>query len=208
MTDVPDRPRTTTALLERADQPGLIFRPTVARVGAERFIIAGQKDDASVIPWGFWGGMFAVAVGAVVFAYEGVTGLWAIWDMVGALAAIAFGLLLMKFGTRTSLTDEPCAELDLQSGRLRLLSSSEGIALPDVHLDELTEIVFGMTRYPVSRERGAVNVDAYSLLVRHASDTLIPVVEVSPDKDSLYGVARFLSRVTGLNVTQVGRGIK
>lgn len=208
MTDVPDRPRTTTALLERADKPGLIFRPMVQRAGAQRFIIAGKKDDDSVIPWGFWGGIFAVAVGAVVFAYEGVTGLWAIWDMLGALAAIAVGLLLMRFGSRSSLTDEPCAEVDLTARTLRLLSSTEEMALPQISLDDIDEIVFGMTRYPVSRERDAVKVEAYSLLVRHASDTLLPVVEVSPDKELLYGVARFLSRVTGLDITQVGRGIK
>jgi hypothetical protein len=208
MNDVPDRPRTTTALLERADRPGLIYGPVVQQLAPDRFAVVGQKDDASVIPWGFWGGLVAVAAGAVVLAYQGLTGLWAFWNLVWALIPMAFGLILMRFGSRSSLRAEPCAEIDLRTGTLRLLSSTENIALPEVRLDDLTEIVFGMTRYPVSHDRGAVDVDAYSLLVRHASDTLIPVVEVSPDKDSLFAIARFLSRVTGLQIMQVGRGVK
>lgn len=208
MTNAPNGHATSTALIQRADQPGLIFKPRVTRSAESVFRIIGYRDNENVVPWGFWGGLLAVAVGAVVLAWEGLTGLWAFWDLIGALAAVAVGLLMMRFGARTSLTEEPCAEVNVQTRRLRLLTSGEEVALPDVSLDDLEEIVFGMTRYPVSRDRGAVKVEAFSLLVRHNSNTLIPIVEASPDKDELFGVARFLAGTTGLRVTQVGRGVK
>lgn len=197
-----------TTLLERADRPGLIFTPRVDRLTPQTFRVVGYRDDERTIPWGFWGGVFAIVVGAAVLAYEGLTGLWAIWDLVGAIAAIAAGLLLMRFGTRSSLREEPCAEIDLHQGTIRLLSSTEGLALPEIRLADVTEVVFGMTRYPVSRGKGAVKVEAFSLLVRHSSDTLIPIVEVSPDKDHLFGVAKFVGSLVGRDVTQVGLGVK
>lgn len=208
MTLVPHGGRTQTSLLERADRPGLIYRPRVVRPSPTLFRIVGDRDDEAVIPWGFWGGVFAIVVGASVIGYEGVTGLWAIWDLTGAIAAITIGLLLMRFGSRTSLREEPCAELDLAAGTLRLTSSSESAALPEVGLSELNEIVYGMTTYPVSSSPGAVRVQAYSLLVRHQSDTLLPIVEASPDKEALFGLAQFLGRVMRLPITQVGLGVK
>lgn len=197
-----------TVLFERSDRPGLIFKPRVEQPGPQIFRIVGRRDDPGTTPWGFWGGVLAVTVGLAVLAYEGVTGLWAIWDLVGSIAVIVVGLLLLRFGARTSLTDEPCAEVDLAERRIRLLSSTESLPLPDLAIDDVVEVVFGMTRYPVSVGKDSPKVDAYSLLVRHHSDTLVPIVEVSPDKDELFGVARFIARVTGQPLTQVGIGVK
>ncbi len=202
----PDRGR--TSLYERSDRPGLIFKPRVDQVGPRSFRIMGLRDDERTVPWGFWGGLLAVAVGVGILGYGGVTGLWALWDMVGAIAVLTVGILLMRYGARTSLAEEPCAEIDLSEGTIRLMSSTAGVALPEIRIADVTEVVFGMTRYPVSKGEGAVNVEAYTLLVRHASDTLVPVVEVSPDKDQLFGVAKFIARVTGQRMTQVGIGVK
>lgn len=201
-------PHGGTALLERADRPGLIYSPRVVRVSDSAFRIVGRRDDEKVVPWGFWGGVFALAVGAILLGYEGITGLWAIWDLAGAIAAIVLGLLLVRFAARTSLRDEPCAEVDLRAQTLRLTSSSEGVALPEVPLHELTEVVYGMTRYPVSSAPDAVRVEAFSLLVRHQSDTLLPIIEASPDKEDLFVLARFLSQATRLPIAHVGLGVR
>lgn len=197
-----------TALLERGDQPGLIYKPQLRRPRPTLFQIVGARDNDNIVPWGFWGGVLAMVVSVLIIGYEGVTGLWAIWDLAGGIALLTAGLLMMRFGARTSLTDEPCAEIDLAEGTLRLTSSTEALALPEVRIADLTEVVYGVTTYPVSSAPGAVHVEAYTLLVRHSSDTLLPVIEASPDKDAMYGLAMFLSRVTRLPLTQVGRGIK
>lgn len=196
-----------TALISRADKPGLIYRPRLVRAAPTLFRLVGMRDNESVIPWGFWGGVFALAVGLGVIIYEGVSGLWAVWDLTWAIAAVVVGVITMRVGRRTSLEPEPCAEIDLDARTLRLTSSSE-VALPEVSLDEVTEIVYGMTSYPVSSAANAVKIDAFSLLVRHGDNTLLPVVEASPDKDALYQVARFLSQVTRTPLTQVGLGVR
>lgn len=195
-----------TSLVERADRPGLIYKPRVLRE-QHLFRIVGDRDDERIVPWGFWGGILALTVGILIIGYEGVTGLWEIWNLAGAIAAMTLGLLLTRFAAFTSLREEPCAELDLAAGTLRLTSSND-IALPEVAIADLTEIVYGMTTYPVSSAAGAVRVEAFSLLVRHQSDVLLPLIEASPDKDELYGLARFLSQAMRLPIAQVGLGVK
>lgn len=196
-----------TSLLKRADAPGLIYRPRVVRHSATLFQLVGMRDDEAIVPWGLWGGVFAAAVGVGLIIYEGVTGLWAFWDLTGAIAAIVIGLLLMRFGRRSSLEPEPCAEIDLEQRTLRLTSSAE-VALPIVSLDDITEVVYGMTSFPVSSAENAIHVDAFSLLVRYGDNLLLPVIEVSPDKDELYMIARFISQVTRTPLTQVGAGVR
>jgi len=183
----------------------LVFRPRVEQASVRTHRIVAEIDDGQT-PWGFWGGVLSAAVGASVIAFEGLRGLWDPAYLLTAVAVMVVGLLLMRFGRRTSLDGYVCAEIDQVTRWLVLPGDGDG-PLP-VHLDEVTEVVFGMMKYPVSASPSAVEVDAYTVMVRRGTDVMLPVVEATPDKEWAYDVAGYLAEMTGLDVTQVGIGIK
>jgi hypothetical protein len=173
------------------------FEPGVVEVHAER-------ENPSLIPWGFWGGILVLIVAGLLFV--SARSVYSMWDLLWALAAIAVGLLAWRFGRRDAMEETRLLEIDMDRQQVMWLSDERddgGIALD---YEQITEVVFGMTEYPVSDDD--VKVDAFTLLVRDDRDQLIPVIEATPHKEEAHEIAKFLAGQVGMNITYVGRGIK
>ncbi len=212
MGSTPHTPATTdsaseVALPTRLEQTGeqrLLYRVSAQTKGRRHIEIVGKYDDEAAVAWGFYGGILTAVTGLIGLTYEGLIGFYNVWPTFLFALALVVGLLLVRFGRRSTMEERVVATVDLVDRRLELL----GEAASQVDLDEVQEIVFGLSRYPLSGDRGAVKVQAASVLVRIGDDRLVTVVNACTDKDATYGVARFLSGVTGLAVKQVGVGVK
>jgi hypothetical protein len=190
--------------LEQAGELRLLYRVAVQTRGRQCVRITGTYDDESVVAWGFYGGILTAVAGVAGLAYEGLLGLWNVWPTFLFSFTLVVGLLMMRFGPRSTLDEREIATVDLVERTLTIDADS---SRPELLLDDVSEIVFGLTRYPLSGDKKSVRVQAASVLVR-VGDRLVTVVNACTDKDSAYGVARFLGSVTGLPVKQVGAGVK
>ncbi len=184
---------------------GLVYKPLIRPNGPARYEIRGQLEDKSLIAWGFWGGLLVFVVAILLIL--GARSVYNVWDILWALVALSFGIFLYRYGRRSSLREQVLCEVDIDR---RILSwpfaTGEGeLALP---FDEITEIVFGMTDYPLSEQRKDVHVHAFTLLVRDADDRLIPVVEATPHKEEAHTIAKILANELEMRISYVGKGIQ
>lgn len=185
---------------------GLIYKPLIRPSGASCYEIRGQRDDKNIIAWGFWGGLLVLVVLGLLIASAQTV--YNMWDIVWFLAALAVGSLLYRYGRRSSLREDVLCEVDLERRTLAWPGAEEGDGELVLYFDEINEVVFGMTDYPVSRSRQDVQVHAFTLLVRDADDRLVPVVEASPDKEETHTIAKILGNELNLRISYVGKGIR
>ena len=189
--------------------PGnLVFEPALHQVGPERYLVEGRREVDSGIPWGFWGGV--LALGALLLLLANAASFWTMWDFLWAALAALVGVFLYRYGRHTSLGDVILLDVDIGWGAMRWPTdalSGEG-AERVVDFEGVTEVVFGMTRMPVTTRSRGVRVDAFTLLVRTTDDHLIPVIEGSPYKGEVHDIGRFLAEAIGCELTYVGRGIQ
>lgn len=185
---------------------GMIYDPLIRPSGAGRYQIRGQREDDSIVAWGFWGGVLVVVVAvSLILSAQSVYNLW---DILWAVAALAFGMLLYRYGKRSSLREEVLCEIDMQRQTIAWPSGSDAGPELVVGLDEINELVFGMTDFPLTQKRQDVQVDAFTLLVRDDKDRLIPIVEATPHKEEAHTIAKILGNELGLAISYVGKGIQ
>ncbi len=198
----------TELLVRNEDAPRLVFDPAIERVygqGVHAFRVSGRLAE-NVVPWGFWGATLIAVVLGMVVVFRGATGLYSLWDTFWVVLALLVGTVMFKLGRRSSLSKELLCELDLN--QQLMLWPREGETQLAVPFEELTELVFGMTYYPVSQKRKDVMVHAFTLLARDSQNRLIPIVEASPDKEKTHEIGVFLGRNMRLPLKYVGLGIK
>ncbi|MBA2661138.1 MAG: hypothetical protein H0U74_02490 [Bradymonadaceae bacterium] len=191
-------------------KPSLIHDPAIEQVNATAFRIVGKRDDSTIVPWGFWGAFLMAVVLGLVIVFRGASGLYSMWDAFWVAIALSTGAIMFKLGRRTSLNKELLCEVDMARQMMLWPSrdddpNSTMLAVP---FEELSEVVFGMTRYPVSARRADVMVHAFTLLVRDGQDRLVPIIEASPNKEEAHRIGLFLAENIGLPMTYVGIGIK
>ncbi len=184
----------------------LVFDPVVRPSGPNRFQIRGRRSQSGVIAWGFWGGLLAVivAVGLIVSAAS----IYTLWDIMGAVLVLVVGVVLYRFGPRSSMRDDVLCEVNLDRATLAwpgALGSGAELVLP---FDDVTELVFGMTDFPVSPKRRDVSVHAFTLLVRDDAQRLIPIIEATPNKGEAHNIAKILADEIGQPIRYVGKGIQ
>lgn len=196
-------------LVRNQDVSRLIYNPALEQVrerGRVRAFRVNGKVEGSAVAWGFWGAFLMVMVLALVVVFRGATGLYSIWDMFWVMVGLTIGALMFKAGKRSSQSKELLCEIDLVQQMMLWPTGPETmLAVP---FDEVTELVFGMTYYPVSEQRSDVMVHAFTLLVRDSQNRLIPIVEASPDKEETHEIAKFIGHNMSLPLTYVGLGIK
>ena len=164
------------------------------------------RCEGGRVAWGFWGGVL-IALCIVLMVWRMGFGRYFEFSEV-TLAAVfaAIGVLLWRFGRRTTLSEIRLAQFDLNAGTLRLLGSGVDGSRALLHADDLVEVVFGMTHYPVTKN--GIRIHAFSLLVRGPDDHLYPVVAATPHQGKLYEVAKLLSHFAKAPIRTVGRGVK
>jgi hypothetical protein len=183
----------------------LVYKPLIRPNGVSCYEIRGQREEQGVIAWGFWGGLLVVGVSvSLILSAQSV---YNVWDLLWALVAITFGILLYRFGKRSSLREDVLCEVDLERQTMSWPTSQRAGELVAT-FDEITEIVFGMTDFPLSESDTDVHVHAFSLLIRDADDRLIPVVEATPHKEEAHTIAKILGNELEMRITYVGKGIK
>jgi hypothetical protein len=200
------RPTQTLVRTRSGREGGLIYKPLIRPSGASRYEIRGQREDKSIIAWGFWGGLLVLVVLGLLIASAQTV--YNVWDIIWFLAALAVGSLLYRYGRRSSLREEVLCEVDLERRTLAWPGAEQGDGEIVLYFDEINEVVFGMTDYPVSKSRQDVQVHAFTLLVRDAEDRLVPVVEASPDKEEAHTIAKILGNELNLRISYVGKGIR
>lgn len=198
-------------LVNHQEVSRLIYDPVLEEVrqrgyGVRGFRVTG-KVEGNAVAWGFWGAFLMVLILALVVVFRGASGLYSTWDMFWVMVGLTIGALMFKSGKRSSLTRELLCEIDLQQ-QMMLWPTGGREAMIAVEFAELTELVFGMTYYPISHQRRDVKVHAFTLLARDSQNRLIPIVEASPDKEETHEIAKFIGRNMGLPLTYVGLGIK
>lgn len=191
----------------RWEGPGkLVYEPTLYQVGPERYTVEAKREHRGIIPWGFWGGLLFIGIALIVIA--GAQDIYSSWDFLLALLGLSVGALMYRYGRKSTLDETLLCEID---GRRRTLhwpeEAQSGLSETYLSFDDVTEVVFGMTKLPVDENVADVRVDAFALLVRTSQDELIPVVEGSPYKGNVHEIAKFVAEATETELTYVGRGI-
>jgi hypothetical protein len=210
----------------------LVYKPLIRPNGVSRYEIRGQREDKSIIAWGFWGGLIVVVVSVLLIL--SAQSVYNVWDLLWGLVALSFGIFLYRYGKRTSLREEVLCEVDLerqtfswptvrredkagqqagqqadkQAGEQAIQQQGQHAGELVAHFDEITEIVFGMTDFPLSESNQDVQVHAFSLLIRDDNDRLIPVVEATPHKEEAHTIAKILGNELQMGITYVGKGIQ
>ncbi|WP_168210997.1 hypothetical protein [Persicimonas caeni] len=184
---------------------GLVYNPLIRPSGQARYEIRGQLEDKSLIAWGFWGGLLVFVV--TVLLILSAQSVYNVWDILWALVALSFGVFLYRYGRKSSLREEVLCEVDIERQQLAWPTAPGAgeLALP---FEEITEVVFGMTDYPLSESRSDVHVHAFTLLVRDADDRLIPIVEATPNKEEAHTIAKILGNELQMHISYVGKGIQ
>lgn len=190
--------------LRRSEVEELVFRPFFEATGPNRLDLIAYRDDDSTIPWGLWGGLLAIAAGIALIVREGAYGFHSVWTITAALAIVAIGVLSAKFGTRSSRLPVHLGRVDLQSG-VFWIPNTDGES--PIRLDSVTEVVYAMVKYPLTRRDTRTRIDAFTVLVRTGAE-LVPIIEASPDKNQVFAIAKTLGQWTGLEPTYVGIGVK
>ncbi len=148
--------------------------------------------------------MLAVAT-LMFFWLRGSAGYYSMSDMLVALLLGGGATMFYRWGPRDSLRRHVLATVDAERRQLRW--GEDGGAQIALDFDDVQEIVFAMIRFPVSPTRPDARIHVYTLLVRDAREELVPVIEASPNKGETFHIAKQLSAVTGVAITQVGEGI-
>jgi len=191
---------------------GLVYAPRLRQISHSQFQICGRREVPGLIPWGFWGGLLLAFVG--YFLITGSQGFWSLWDILWALVALTVGLLLFRFGRRSSRRLGVLCVLDFE--RELIIWPVEQQASPNstqnsigsgdlvLNFDEIEEIVFAMIDYPLSKDD--IEVHAFTLLVRYGGDQLVPIIEATPAKEDAHEIAKMLASQLRLNISYVGNG--
>ena len=192
----------------RWEGPGkIVYDPMLYQTGPEQYSIEAKREQRGLIPWGFWGGLLFAGIALAVLA--GANNIYSFWDILWAVVGLTVAALMYRYGRKSTMEETLLCELD---GRRRTLhwpeGATSGVDETLLSFDDVTEVVFGMTKLPVDERNAGVRVDAFALLVRTADDELIPVVEGSPYKGQVNELAKFVSEMTGAHLSYVGRGIK
>jgi hypothetical protein len=190
---------------EGAIEP-LIFRPMLIPEAAGDAVQLIGRCERGRTAWGFWGVLTIVTAVLGIFAKMGVTRYVGYRDALLALGVITVGVILVRVGRWTSLDEVVLGRLDLVSREFQVRLGYQDKIRASLRLDDISEIVFGMTQYPFVQTR--VRVHAFSLMVRGADDELTVVVVATPDKAELYEVAKVLSKFCDAPIKSVGDGIK
>jgi hypothetical protein len=197
------------ATVVTSDDHCLVYDPNLVPASRGSYTIVGRLEDSRLIPWGFWGGVLMVVVIAALIVFRGSTGLYSMWDLFWTFLAIVIGAGMFKLGARSSLRPHRLVTIEVDRGMLvwenRHNEDAPSIVLP---FEEITEIVFGMTNYPLSPTRKDINIHAFTLLVRDGNERLIPIIEASPNKEETHRVAAALAQLLKQQVTYVGIGSK
>ena len=159
------------------------------------------RDDPKKKPWGLWGAIIAIVTAFALLIFGGLDNFRSLWTILTAVAFIGLGAMAARFGPRSSLRETRLGFVDLQRGSITLGNTA-------VPFDSVTEIIYGMVRYPVSKTPGAVRVQAFTVLARYGDNDLFPIIEASPDKNAAYNVARLMASWTGLEISHVGLGVR
>ncbi|RAL25279.1 hypothetical protein DL240_03440 [Lujinxingia litoralis] len=194
--------------VEVVSAPGarMVYSPFVRERPGRLLQVRGQRDNPDVVPWGFWGAVMLGALLVMLIVFRGNSGIQSMWDMLWFMLAIAMGSVMLKLGKKTSLEEHLLCELDQLRGIVTW--PVEGRAQMAVPFEEVSELVFGMTHYPISSDGEGTKVHAFSLLLRDGSGRLVPIVEASPNKGETHDVGKLFSRVLEVPLTYVGLGIK
>ena len=188
--------------------PGsIVYEPSLFQTSPEVYSLEAKRENRGVIPWGFWGGLFFVGLAVVLLA--SAQNIYSMWDTFLAILGLTAGALMYRYGRKSTLDDVQLCEID---GRRRIIHIPQGAqsGLVETHIsfDEVTEVVFGMTKLPVDDRTEEVRVEAFALLVRTDDDSLIPIIEGSPYKEEVHELGKFVSSMTETKMTYVGRGIR
>ena len=199
--------RARRAAKKRAPRDLLTYQPHLQAVGPQQVALMGLRDDERTLAWGFWGG---IALGVMMVAtvlWSASKGMFSMMDLMAALLLGGLAAVVWRWGPRDTVTPQVLAQLDLERGLLSWPGAAGQLTPVTMPLAEITEIVYAMIRFPVSPNRPDARIHVFTLLVRDAHDQLLPLIEASPQKEETYEIAQALSRLTGLEISQVGEGV-
>lgn len=205
-------PQAPTRLTLPQSAAGLVYEPRLRQMSRSEVQVCGRREVPGLIPWGFWGGLLLAFV--AYFLITGAQGFWSLWDILWALVALTVGILLFRFGRRSSRRLGVLCVLNFEreliiwpiDSQASATSTPGSLGSGDLVLsfDEIEEIVFAMIDYPLSK--GGVEVHAFTLLVRGGADRLVPIIEATPAKEDAHEIAKMLAGQLRLNISYVGNG--
>lgn len=209
-----ETPPPPASLAQLQSSSGLVYDPIMRQVSHSHFQVCGRREVSGTIPWGFWGGILIAFV--AYFLITGSQGFWSVLDVAWAMVALTVGLVLFRFGRRSSRRLEVLCTLDFEremfvwptekDASTGAAQSSLGSGDLVLNFDEIGEVVFAMIDYPLSQRKNEIDVHAFTLLVRDAEERLIPIIEATPAKEEAHEIAKMIASQLRLNISYVGNG--
>ena len=156
----------------------------------------------------FWGLTCLGVTAACLALVPSLRNFYELSHVIPVATAILVGVVLLASAGRPKPELITLARFDLDQGMVLI----HGHVAPQmdgeprtVWLDEISSIVFGMTRHPVGNRPG-VTMEAFTLCLHLFDGSVVPIVEASPKKLELYQIGKTLSELTHAPLQQAGLG--
>ncbi len=157
----------------------------------------------------FWGGLAIAAAAALFIIQPRLHGVGDAWGFAFVVALAATGAVMIAAGGRPATLEIQLAEIRPDDGQIEIFpeASTEFDDLRrTIWFEEIAHVVFGMTRFPLHKGKGAPRVEAFTVCLHLFDGSVVPVVEATTDKNNGFLVARQLSESIGVPIQEAGLG--
>ena len=190
-----------------AQMPRLDYMPGLRQRAPGVLEVVAQRDDEGVGSWGIWGALLALVLLVGFLTLQG-TNFFDLRDILIAVLLAGLAVGLWRWGPRGGQRSVTLVTVDTQRGQV-LWSLRRGRGEVAVSMESVSEVVFAMTRAPVSLHKPDAHIQVYALLLRQGqSPDLMSVIEASPDQQRVFAIAQQFAALMQAPLTQVGEGVR
>ena len=187
----------------------MIEEPTTRPEGSTTLIF-DHRTATSGQRLRFWGAFLIGATALMTVAVPRWRSFDEPIDLIVPLVTVAVGSILILLGGRPTRLEVPLARLMPQDGLMRVYASASEVLEGqdrDIWMDEIREVLFGLTRFPLNPARPEITVEAFTVCLLLYDGSIVPVVEATGDKLVAFNLANAMGESLGVPMSQTGLGV-
>ena len=181
--------------------------PRIQRQASGAWTVFADREEKPTRDWRFLG-WIALLAGIGLVLYD--AGRWQFasgpLDYLLPLALVLFGVVLVSFGQRSKRSAHKLLVYEPGLGEQKPPQLFHHLDNPKaLEIDALSNVVYGLIDHPL-KTSPVVNVEAVALYLATADGTPIAVIDATLDKTASFRVAKELSQLLNLPLTELGKG--
>ncbi len=185
----------------------MIDQPVVELHG-DRAVVLDRRVHHPGAKTRFWGGLLIALAILGCILVPSVRNFDEPIDILVPLVTAVAGAVMLLVSGKPSTRDVSLAEIQLEDSVIHVTGNAAKVMPPqgrNILVDEVENIIFGMTRYPLENDK-RVRIEAFTVCLSLFDGSIVPVVEATTEKVAAYRVAKFLSESLRLGIIQTGAG--